>query len=378
MVSADWSSAQNTWQIITRVQGEVKPRIYRSRFVLLGTGYYDYDEPLQTVIPGIGDFQGKVIHPQFWPEEYDYTDKDVVIIGSGATTVSIVPSMATKVKHITMLQRSPTYIFPVPQHSKITGLLFTLLPRAAAHRANRLIWIMVTYLMIVFCNHFPNVARSIIRRVNRAFLPPQVSVDPHFMPAYNPWEQRLCASLDGDIFEAMRTGKAGVVTDTIERVTKDSIRLHSGKTLQPDVIITATGLKLRFAGGIRFTVDGQTVDERTKFLWKACMVQDMPNLIFTIGFENASWTLGADCAALLLTRLMRHMQSQGATVAVPFLDEPDKMPLRPLMSLKATYLKNVDAMVPKASTGVWSPRANYMKDLYAATWGDLQTGLLVK
>ncbi len=290
IVSANWNSDEKCWEVTAQPKGQDKPSVFRSRFILLGTGYYSYEAPMKTVIPGIENFKGKVMHPQFWPEDYDYTNQNVVIIGSGATAISIVPAMAGVAKHVTMLQRSPTYIFPVPLHSKITAFFFALLPKRLAHRVNRVIWILVTYWMIVFCNRYPNVARRAIRRVNKALLPAEIPVDPHFTPAYNPWEQRLCASLDGDIFAAMRAGQASVVTDTIETVTESSIKLKSGQVLHPDAIITATGLQVMFGGGIEIFKDGKRFDDTKKFIWRACMVQDLPNMIFTVGFENASWT----------------------------------------------------------------------------------------
>lgn len=376
--SANWITGDNCWEVVVNVHDKEKPSIYRTRFLLLGTGYYDYNEPLQTTIPGIKDFQGKVIHPQFWPEDFDYTNKEMVVIGSGATAVTIVPSVADKVKHVTMLQRSPTYIFPLPKRGKLTSILFTLMPNRMAQLANRLIWIIQGYLMVILCRSFPNLAKSVIRRVNVKLLPPDVAWDPHFKPRYNPWEQRLCASMDGDFFAALRSGKASVITDTIETVTKDSIRLTSGQVMHPDAIVTATGLKLKFAGGVKFTVDGKAIDPTQKFIWRSSMLQDLPNAIFSVGYENASWTLGADCAAQLLTRLMWEMRKSKATAAVPILDKPEAMEVKPLLSLSATYLKNINRALPKAGTGPWRPRSHYVADLYAAKWGDIKTGLLLK
>ena len=378
VISANWIPGQNYWEVSVSVKTSEKLRVFRTRFLLLGTGYYDYEQPLETVIPGIKDFKGKVIHPQFWPEDYNYTNKEMVVIGSGATAVTIVPSVADKVKHVTMLQRSPSYIFPLPQHPKLTSFVFALMPSRMAQLANRLLWIIQGYLMIAACRTFPGLAKRLIRAVNKKLLPPDIPCDPHFTPRYNPWEQRLCASMDGDFFAALRSGKASVVTDTIATVTEDSIKLNSGEVIRPDVIVTATGLKLKFAGGVRFSVDGKHLDPTQGFIWKSSMIQDLPNVVFCVGYENASWTLGADCAAHLLTRLMWELRDNNATVAVPHLENPEKMEVKPLLSLSATYLKNINSALPKAGTGPWRPRTHYTADLYAAKWGDIRSGLLIK
>lgn len=378
IVSANWIPRDKCWELSVIVGDDEKPTLYRAGFLFLGTGYYDYHEPMKTAIPGIENFKGKVIHPQFWPEDYDYTDKSVVVIGSGATAVTIVPAVSEKVKHVTMLQRSPGYIFPLPQYNKITLALLLLLPNALAHWLNRAMWVVQTYLMILFCRNFPFAARRIIRRVNKRFLPKGYSVDPNFTPRYNPWEQRLCAAQDGDFFAAVRSGKASVLTDTIQHVTEKEIKLTSGTILHPDIIVTATGLKVIFAGGIQVSVDGEPIKLTDKFIWRSCMIQDVPNLMFAVGFENASWTLGADCAAHLMTRLLCKMKDKKAKVATPHLERPDEMEVKPVFTLQSTYLKNVASTVPKAGTGVWRPRANYMADLYVAKYGDITTDLIVR
>ncbi|UNI19379.1 hypothetical protein JDV02_005564 [Purpureocillium takamizusanense] len=378
VTTASWVSGQNYWEVSVSAKNSEKPKLFRTRFLVFGTGYYDYDQPLEAVIPGIKDFKGKVIHPQFWPKDYDYTNKEMVVIGSGATAVTIVPSVADKVKHVTMLQRSPTYIFPLPQYPKLTSFMFALMPSRMAQLANRLLWIIQGYLMIAACRTFPGLVRRVIRAINKKLLPPNIPCDPHFTPRYKPWEQRVCASLDGDFFAALRSGKASVATDTIVTVTEDTIELNSGAVIRPDVIVTATGLKLKFGGGVQFSVDGKPLDPTKGFMWKSSMIQDLPNVVFCVGYQDASWTLGADCAAQLLTRLMWELRSSNATVAMPHLEKPEEMEVKPLMSLSATYLKNINKALPKAGTGSWRPRTHYTADLYAAKWGDIRSGLLIK
>jgi cation diffusion facilitator CzcD-associated flavoprotein CzcO len=373
VVSANWSSVNKSWELQVAAAGQHKPAVFRSRFLLLGTGYYDYEKPLETVIPGIQDFAGKVIHPQFWPKNYDYTNKNVVIIGSGATAVTLLPAMAEKAKHITMLQRSPGYVFSLPSNDIITALLLAILPAGIAHYLSRIIWIFRSYVTTMFCRTWPGLAKLVIRHATIKQLPPNIKWDPHFKPRYNPWEQRFCACVDGDFFAALRSGKAGVVTGTIKRVTSSTIELDSGETLYPDVIVTATGLKLRFGGGISFHIDGRPFKWSEKFAWRSAMLQDVPNLLFLTGYETASWTLGADVSARLFMRILHKMHEKGFTVVVPRPSKP--MPEKPMMSLTSTYLKNIREVLPKAGTGVWAPKTNYIGDMARAKWGSLSTDL---
>ncbi|KAJ6782104.1 hypothetical protein PWT90_08393 [Aphanocladium album] len=374
--SANWLSGDQCWEVVVQT-ADGASQTFRTRFMVFGTGYYDYDTPMKAKIPGIDNFEGKVIHPQFWPEDYDYTGKHMVVVGSGATAITVVPAVSDRVQHVTMLQRSPTYIMPIPKQSLSAKYLFYLLPRSLAHTLNRAIYIAQSYVMIFFCRWFPSLARSLIRRVNRGLLPKSVPVDPHFTPAYKPWEQRLCATMDGDIFAAIRKGKASVVTDHIETITKDTIKLKSGAELHPDVIVTATGLGLRFAGNIKLSVDGERYDATQKFIYRASMIQDLPNTLFIVGYENASWTLGADCAAKVLVRLTNEFATSGKTSFTPRLANPEKMQVRPLLNLGSTYLKNANQVFPKGGTGAWAPRSTYLQDYYTASYGDLKTNLEV-
>ncbi|KAI1309565.1 FAD/NAD(P)-binding domain-containing protein [Xylaria venustula] len=373
VVAADWHSTEQSWVFRVNVSGKEKPVYFRSRFCLLGTGYYDYETPLQTVIPGIENFKGKVIHPQFWPKDYDYTGKDVVIIGSGATAVTILPSITDKAKCATMLQRSPGYIFSLPTSSFLTRLLFAILPATIAHRLNRIKWLLSSYLSTWFCRLFPGLAKMYIRNLTIRQLPHDIKWDPNFKPSYNPWEQRFCACMNGDFFAALRSGKAGVVTDKIKTVTENSIELESGQALHPDVIVTATGLKLKFGGGIQFSLDGKGFNVSDKFSWKAAMLEDVPNLLFMTGYEDASWTLGADVSAHLFIRLLRLMEQKNAKVIVP---KPSKsMEEQPMLSLSSTYIKKAGRVFPMGGTGQWSPKRNYFADMAGAKWGNVTQDL---
>lgn len=377
VLSANWLSKEQTWEIVVQKAGQKEPVLYRGQYIFLGTGYYNYEQPRQTTIPGLENFEGKIIHPQFWPEDYDYSDKEMVVIGSGATAVTIVPAVADKVKGVTMLQRSPTYMLPIANNSKIRSLLFAILPGMVMHKINRATWILIAWLLTVWCTHFPAAVARYIHQQTVKRLPQGYALDPNFKPRYKPWEQRLCAVPDGDIFAAIRTSKAAVVTDTIRTVTADSIELTSGKTLPADVVVTATGIQLLFAGGIQFTIDDAPFDASKKFVWNAAMIQDLPNTVFSLGYlKSGSWTLGADCAAQLLTRLMKEVQKRGAGVVTPRIDDTREMVSRPLWGiLNSTYLKGYETEFPQTSTGIWCNRDNYIKDMYAARWGDIKTGL---
>ncbi|KAK4184345.1 hypothetical protein QBC35DRAFT_525581 [Podospora australis] len=374
VLSANWRSDIAKWEFQVSHPGSSSPSIFRSRFVLLGTGYYDYKTPLETSIPGLSTFTGKIIHPQFWPKDYDYTNKHVVVIGSGATAVTIVPAMAPTVKRVTMLQRSPSYIFPLPSNPWITALLFAILPAKWAHYLNRLMWLWRSYLTTLVCRKFPALAKLVFRHVAVTSLPPSIPWDPHFKPKYNPWDQRVCACVDGDFFAALRSGKADVVTGAIKKITEKTIELESGESLQPDAIVTATGLKLRFGGGIKFSIDGKEFNWADKYAWRAAMLQDVPNLVFLTGYETASWTLGADVSAKLFVRVLHKMERLDAKVVVPQVEEGVKMAEKPMMSLSSTYLKTMREVLPKGGDGVWAPKSNYFADMAGAKWGGIGEG----
>lgn len=374
--TANWHSDLKNWEFQVAVAGRDEPAVFRSRFLLLGTGYYDYEKPMQTVIPGLDRFAGKVIHPQFWPRDYDYKDKDVVVIGSGATAVTIVPAMAPAVRRVTMLQRSPSYLFPLPFDSLITRLLFFIFPFRMANYLNRLSWLVRSYLTTFFCRTWPSVAKAVFRHVTTRLLPPDIPYDPHFKPRYNPWDQRVCATVDGDFFAALRSGKADVVTDTIKTVTEKSIELESGQSLHPDAIVTATGLKLQFGGKIQFSIDGKSFKLADRYAWRAAMLQDTPNLVFLTGYETASWTLGADVSVKLFVRIMNRMHKTGAKEVVPRTDEA--MSEKGMMSLSSGYLKTMREELPKGGDGIWSPKTNYFADMAGARWGSIAKDLEFK
>jgi cation diffusion facilitator CzcD-associated flavoprotein CzcO len=374
VVSADWSSDELVWTLNVAV-GE-KTVHYKGGFMILGTGYYDYDEPLQTVIPGIKNFKGPVVHPQFWPEDLDYAGKEVAIIGSGATAITILPNVAKTAKMVTIVQRSPSYVFSIPnKDDPLIRLTQWLFPAQLAHTLIRWRWMATSYLFFYFCRTFPNVAKKVIGAAATKQLPKGFPLDPNFKPKYNPWEQRMCLAPDGDFYKSIRKGKGNVVTGAIKTVTEDAIKLEDGSEIKADIIVTATGLKIKLAGGIQPTIDGKPLDISTKFLWKGVMLQDLPNACVIIGYTNASWTLGADATAQLVTRLINLMKKKGASAVVPRLANPESMEPTPMLNLSSTYLQKALSQMPKTGTGQWAPRSHYFGDIRQAKYGDIETNI---
>ncbi|GME55966.1 Flavin-containing monooxygenase [Neofusicoccum parvum] len=374
--TASWSSELQKWRLdVTAGEDAVSKTLY-AKFLIMGTGYYDYEEPLSAKIPGINSFEGQVVHPQFWPADLDYTDRQIVIIGSGATAITLLPNLAERAAHVVMLQRSPSYIVNQDLVSGLDNSIRAILPESAAYRLIRWRHLIMGYLFFFFCRAFPQRARRLLRADTEKQLPASTSYDPHFNPPYNPWEQRLCCSPDGDFFAALRSGRASIATDTIASVTPRGITLRSGAKLACDVIVTATGLRMRLGGGIRIVVDGRDVRLADRLLWRGALLQDVPNAAFMLGYTNASWTLGADAAALLVARVLRRMRDEGATSCVPRLREGEDVRPVPFMDLKSGYVSRALERLPKAGDrGPWTARWSYFSDLWNAKVGDITDGL---
>lgn len=373
--SANWSSEDHAWSLQVDADGE--PATYTGRFVIFGTGYYNYHQPLEADIPGLGDFQGQVIHPQFWPEDLDYKDKKVVVIGSGATAITLLPNLAERAERVTMLQRSPTYIINLPNRTNSWWLAY-LIGSTVYRKFIRWFSRVQGRLFFLFCQRWPGAARWIMNKRTAGELPGHLPLNPHFQPRYNPWEQRLCVSPDGDFFECLRRGKADVKTDTIKTVTKRGIQLNSGDALDADIIVTATGLRMQMAGGSALSVDGEKIDIGSKFLWNGIMMQDLPNAAFVIGYTNASWTLGADATAAFVMRLLKSLESRKLIAATPRMKPNEEQTLeeRNMLNLTSTYIKVASRDIPKSgSHAPWQPRDHYSKDMKFAKKGDLDNGL---
>lgn len=337
---------------------------------------------MSTTIPGLSDFKGEKIHPQFWPENLDYKDKNIVIIGSGATAVTLLPNLAKKAKHVTMLQRSPGYI--VAMDNSTPPILKLLLPEKILYFFLRWWFLTSLFIQFQFCRAFPATAREKLKKTTQQKLPANTPVDPHFSPKYNPWEQRLCLSPDGDFFDSLRSGKASVSTGQIQGFTEKGICLQSGETIENiDIVVTATGLRLVFAGKIEISVNGQKIDVSKKVLWRGCMLEDVPNACFIMGYTNASWTLGADASAILFCRLVSSMARSRDASATPRFEGDAKeraaMKMGSYLNLNSTYVTKAAESLPKTGDiGPWKMRRNYYFDICTAKWANLSDGIFYR
>jgi cation diffusion facilitator CzcD-associated flavoprotein CzcO len=360
VMSADWDSATDTWTVLTEVDGEQKT--YRGRFLFFGTGYYNYDEPYTPDFPGIEQFTGEVVHPQHWPESFDYAGKRLVVIGSGATAVSMIPSLTEKAGHVTMLQRSPSYMLSMPRIHPVLQRLRKVLPLRIANTVARLWGTVFTVLSYAVARKAPRFSRRLIRNGAKRNLPEGYPVDVHFKPRYDPWDQRLCLILDNDLYNAVSGGRVDVVTDHIDHVDATGIVLRSGERIDADIIITATGLQLQALGGVALSIDGAEVKPQDRFVYKEHMLEDIPNAAWCVGYINASWTLRADLTARAVAKLLAYMDSHGYTHAYPHLGDVP-MPEKPAWNINAGYVQRALHALPKSGTHrPWNVRHNYVLD----------------
>ena len=361
--SADWDSTTDTWTVRT-TDGAGVTATYRGRFVFFGSGYYNYDEPYSPDFPGLDTYRGTVVHAQHWPENLEYADKKVVVIGSGATAVSLVPALARKAAKVTMLQRSPGYLFAMPRVAPWMQPLRKLLPNKISYSIVRAISLAFEKIVWVFARGLPAGMKKLVRWQNTKLLPAGYPVDRDFKPRYNPWDQRLCVVADGDMFEAINQGTLEVVTDHIDHLDPTGIVLKSGRRLDADVIVKATGLNLLALGGVRISVDGAEVKPQDRFSYKAHMLEDVPNLIWCIGYTNASWTLRADITARATAKLLDYMKTHGYTHAYPH-PAGGPMPEKPTWDLQAGYVKRNAHALPKSGTQrPWVVRQDFFADAF--------------
>lgn len=360
VIDASWSSEDARWTVRASTgHGTVE---MSCSFLYLCSGYYSYESGYLPDIPGLQDFAGTVVHPQFWPENLDYEGKRIVVIGSGATAVTLVPALAEKAEHVTMLQRSPTYVMSLPARDPIATRIRRLLPDRVAHRAVRTKNVVANLGFYQFCQRFPSAAKRMLRTLTERRLRGRIPVDPHFSPRYDPWDQRLCVVPDSDLFRTLRAGKAEIVTDRIDTVTEKSVRLESGRELEAEILIPATGLQLVPAGGIEFVVDGEKIDLSARFIYRGMMLDGLPNAAMCLGYTNASWTLRADLASLYVCRLLRYMRRNGYRSAVPRYSGDGCT--RPLLGLDAGYIHRAEGALPKqGARSPWLMRQNYLLDL---------------
>ncbi len=364
VVGAAWSSTDDSWTITTE-QPDGGTQQIRCNLLLMCSGYYNYAQGYVPEFKGRDRFSGDIVEPQFWPQDMDYAGKKVVVIGSGATAMTLVPEMATDVEHIVMLQRSPTYVISFPDEDIVANVLRKVLPETWAYAITRWKNIKFQQWMYRQTRKRPNLVKRILLRRVRKELGADYDVDTHFTPAYNPWDQRLCIVPNSDLFEALRSGKASVATDTIDTFTERGILLESGRELEADIIVTATGLDLLVLGGIEFAVDGEPVDFSAAITYKGMMMSNVPNLVSTFGYVNASWTLRADLIAEWFCRLVNHMDATGTTQCRPTLaGENADMPLKPyIQNFSSGYIQRVMDRLPKQGENPpWANPQDYLHD----------------
>jgi len=370
----EWSTEDQRWTVRCEQGGQ--PVVLSANWIIMGSGYYRYDEGYTPNFPGLEDFGGTVVHPQHWPETLDYAGKRAIVIGSGATAMTLVPAMAETGAQVTLLQRSPTYVASVPAKDAVANRLRKLLPKRLAYSAVRAKNIVVGMVRFKLIRKYPGKARDGLLRMVRDALGPDYDVETHFTPRYNPWDQRLCAVPDSDLFAAIKSGKVEMVTDTIDRFTEDGIALASGRELKADIVVTATGLNMQMLGGASLSVDGVTVEPFKTMMYKGMMIGGVPNLSYMVGYNNASWTLKADLSAEQTCRIINHMTKRGATQATPVLD-PAQMTDDNFFGLKAGYIERALETVPKqGATHPWRVHHNYARDYAALKFGKVDDGVL--
>jgi cation diffusion facilitator CzcD-associated flavoprotein CzcO len=358
--SADWDSNTDTWTVQTEQNGN--PKIYRSRFLFFGTGYYNYDEPYRPEFPGIEEFEGEVVHPQHWPQDLDYTGKRIVVIGSGATAVSLIPSLTDKAASVTMLQRTPSYMISATKVEPTALAIRKVLPPKVAHWIVRWRNAIIGALLWLIARRAPEFSKRMLRRIAERNLPEGYDIDTHFNPPYNPWDQRLCFIIGADLYKEIAQGRVEMVTDHIDHMDADGIVLKSGRRIDADVIVTATGLQLQSLGGATISVDGEKIDPHERFLYRRHMLEDVPNAAWCVGYTNASWTLGADLTAQSFAKLLAHMTSHGYTHAYPHLGNVN-MPEQPAFNLESGYVKRGLHALPKSGTRrPWVISHNFVRD----------------
>jgi cation diffusion facilitator CzcD-associated flavoprotein CzcO len=373
VVSAHWDSGDACWYVEAEHDGV---RVWlRTRFLYLCSGYYSYDDAYRPRFDGEAQFGGRIVQPQFWPADLDYRGRRVVVVGSGATAVTLVPALAKDAAHVTMLQRSPTYIVSRPSEYGFAQRLRRWLPARAAYVLTRWRVIVESILLYRLARSQPDLAKRRIVEMARHQLGPGYDVDTHFTPAYKPWDQRVCVVPDGDLFRAIRTGRASVATDRIERFTPDGLLLASGRVLPTDVVVLATGLNIKLLGGIAITVDGQPFRANAAMAYKGMMLSDLPNCVMAYGYTNASWTLKADLTAGWVVRLLRHMDRKGQDVAVVHR-EPGVEP-EPFLSFTSGYVQRARAELPQqGSRKPWQVYQNYVQDMLTIRFGRIADGVL--
>eukprot|EP00759_Apiculatamorpha_spiralis_P051852 PhF_6_TR5521/c0_g1_i1/m.7838 len=368
VIQADWSDAEAMWTLTIAPHKNVTKTVFKCNFLMMCSGYYDYSKGYDPDFPGKSTFKGRIVHPQFWDQKLDYSGKKVVIIGSGATAVTLLPQLAKKASHVTMLQRTPTYIVSLPLKDSVYRLLRVFrIPHFITAWACKWKNIFLGQVYFQLSRRFPSVMKSLLNAGIKKELGKDANLA-DFAPPYNPWEQRMCVVPDGDMFQAMKSGKASIVTDTIERFTATGILVKSGKELPADIIVTATGLQVQLFGGMAMSVNG--VPSRPDFSYRGVMMSDCPNMALTLGYTNASWTLKCDLSCRYVIRLLKHMENKKYRKVTPRAIGVKKG--GKLMNLSSGYLQRAETLLPSQGTqSPWFVHQNYFLDMILIKYGSI-------
>jgi monooxygenase len=373
---ASWSSKEMRWLVEAERNLDAEPANFTCNFLLMCSGYYSYAEGYTPQLPGIDRFKGRVVHPQNWTDDIDYTNKRVVVIGSGATAVTLVPELAKSAAHVTMLQRSPSYVAPWPDQDAIADFLRRHLPAKLACSITRWKNVLTGMYFYRICKNAPERAKTMILDGVRAELGPDYNVAKHFTPRYNPWDQRLCLAPNGDLFKSIKQGATTIVTDEIDTFTETGIKLRSGEELHADLVVTATGLNLQVMGGVEIEVDGEAVTPARTLSYKAAMSSDVPNLAAIFGYTNASWTLKADLISRYVCRLLNHMERHGYRQCTPRNKDLSIERLPPVDFTSGYFQRSIDKLPRQGSRKPWRIYQNYVLDLWMYRFGAIDDGVL--
>lgn len=375
VLEANWCSASATWQLLIRRGDEAEPLRLTCQYLMMCTGYYRYEAGHTPAFAGCEDFRGELVHPQRWPQDLDYRGKRVVVIGSGATAVTLVPALSEQAAHVTMLQRSPSYVVNLPQHDAISSALRRVLPETWVYRLARTRNVSLQMLFYNLARAFPGPVRRLLLALVRRQLGADFDLR-HFSPRYAPWDERVCAVPDGDLFRVLREGAASVVTARIERFTEQGIALDNGEQLPADIIVTATGLELELFGGIAVSLDAEPFDAAGSMGYRGIMLRDLPNLAVILGYTNASWTLKADLSSEYFCRLIRHMDAIGMRQVVP-RERGGNVRRAPFLDLKSGYIQRAAHLLPEqGDRAPWKLYQNYVLDLALLRYGKVDDGVL--
>ncbi|KAK4151629.1 hypothetical protein C8A00DRAFT_35722 [Chaetomidium leptoderma] len=383
VVATSWSSEEQRWTLqieAAREDGSVEKKVVKAWWVIGASGYYSYEKPLPVTIPGIERFGGKVVHPQFWDESINYAGKKVVIIGSGATAITLLPALAKTAESVTMLQRTPSYVFSLPRKDETATFLSRFMPSSWARQLHWWMRMFAETLFVRFLLTFPRRGRDFVVGEMRKQLPKDFDVDKHFNPWYSPFEQRLCFCPGGDFFKALHRPNARVATDTIDTVTETGILLQSGERLEADMIVTATGLYFSLLSGLSSSVDGESVTDTIgrRYSWNGTMLEGVPNSGLITGYTAATWTPGADVRARQLIKVIKHMDKTGATAAMPYIDPAvrAKMPMKPASTLSSTYMRSAHDRMPKVGDQApWVSGSSWAVDTWRLVTGSVKSGM---